>query len=94
MITLARTAAFPRTVADVEGRLSPEGGLAPGRGLAARLALEAVFRGYVNVETYDEKGEFLALSIGRVKGLREEETVEIAVPVSRHRRPGRVVITY
>jgi hypothetical protein len=89
VLTLKRGPAFPRTPADVERLLSTTRPSGP-----ARLAAEAVARGYVRCEQFDKERKFLRFTSVRVAGLREEETVEVALPISPEHRLARVVITY
>ncbi|MFW6158144.1 MAG: DUF7575 domain-containing protein [Planctomycetota bacterium] len=61
--------------------------------VADELAIEALARGYVRCEYYDEEGKYLVSVEIRVAGLRENETAEVTVPLPR-RRPARMVVTY
>ncbi len=89
VITLKRAEAFPVTEADLK-RLLAEAGDSP----SAHLAVEALARGYIRCELFNKDGGFLGSSMQRIAGLREQETVKIAVPLPRKERLARVVFTY
>ena len=89
VLTLRRTDAFPRTDAHFEEAAGGTKG-----SYRALLALEAVARGYVRCELFDRKARFLAFTFLRVRGLAEQETVEVEIPLPRDARPTRIVLTY
>ena len=89
MLTLRRSETFPRTPFDLR-RLAAQ----VGDSLSARLTLEALARGYVRCECFDQKNEFLGFTLQRIAGLRERDTLQLVLPLPRRRRLARVVITY
>ncbi|MFO0933560.1 MAG: hypothetical protein U1E39_12740 [Planctomycetota bacterium] len=56
------------------------------------LAADAVALGRVHAEVYDAQGAWIGSAEVRIAGLREKETVEVSVPVTREPRPARVVL--
>lgn len=89
VLTLRRTAGHPRTDADLSQAIERAG-----RSLPGRLALEAIASGYVRCELFDAEGRFAGFTLERVKGLRDRETIEVAVPLPERRRIGRIAVTY
>jgi hypothetical protein len=89
LVTLQRRVAFPRTDEDIQKRLDSNG-----IALTERLALEALARGYVRCEYFDKDGKFVAHTDHRVRGLRNEATVTLRIPISRSRPPARLRITF
>ena len=89
VLTLKRTRRYPTDAAATE-KLAAEAG----KGLAGRLALEAVVKGYVRCEYFDAKGLLLGFSIERIADLRDKETIDLALPMPRNGRLVRVVLTY
>lgn len=89
ILTLKRTKGFPRDAAGEAAAAPP-----PNAPPAKRLAFDAVARGYVRVELFDEKGEFIGFVAVRIRGLRKEGAIKIPVPFSRRRRPRRLVFAY
>jgi hypothetical protein len=92
VLTLKRTEAFPQTDEDLQKAFA-----AAGDDLTRRLAVEALARGYVRCDLYDEDGKFFAPAELRLVGLRTNESVEAAVPTtigSNRYRLARVVVTY
>ncbi len=61
---------------------------------APPAALDAWRLGYAHLEYFDEKGEFVSFMQIWLKGLWNKDTMEIRIPLSRERRPGKIVITY
>jgi len=90
VLTLKRTAAFPRTDLDCEKLL--ESDLA--EHLPYRFTVEALARGYVRCELYAKNGDFLGTSLERIAPLREKETFDLVIPMPRGRSPAKIVITY
>lgn len=91
LLTLERTARFPRTDAELQDayeRAEDE--------LSDRLAIEALARGYVQCELFDPDGRFYSASTHRVAGLRTKESITLAIPLPSRpkRRLGSVRIGY
>ncbi|MBS3733697.1 MAG: hypothetical protein KGY99_02105 [Phycisphaerae bacterium] len=59
-----------------------------------RLAAEAICRGYVRCERFDKDGTFMGHTMERIAGLRDEETIEIHLPIDPEHQLARVRITY
>lgn len=89
VLTLKRGEEFPRRDEDFD-RLLGEG-MAP---LEVRLALEALARGYVRCECFDENGDLLKFTFHHVAGLREKEAIDVVVPIPKGERTNRIVIAY
>ena len=89
VLTLARTEGFPKDDAALDAAVAKAG-----KGVSARLALEALARGYVRCELFDADGEFLGQAMVRLRGLRESETAELRVPMPYRKRPARITIAY
>lgn len=89
VLTLKRTDAFPGDDAAIERAMQKAG-----TSVSARLALEALAKGYVRCEFFDRKNEFLGFAPGRIRKLRVEQIFDLSVPMPRRRRPARIVITY
>jgi len=87
-VTLRRQAAFPRTDDDCRKLLDEA------NSLPARLTADALARGYVRCELFDEEEEFLGYSMHRIADLRRKDTLQIAIAIPRERRLARVSITY
>ena len=79
LITIRRGADFPMDDPAVEGAAS-RAATQP-NSIRARLVLEAIARGYVQVEQYNDKDEFIGTTRVRIAGLRNKETVEVEVPM-------------
>jgi len=89
VLTLKRQKAFPKNAADCERLLAGQD-----KSLSGRLTVEALARGYVRYEFFDKKNEFMGSGLLRVAGLREKETVELALPLPGGSHPTRLVFTY
>lgn len=89
VLTLKRGKAFPLNESDFKRLLA-----GAGEHLSARLTIEALARGYVLCEFYDNKNKFLGFSHQRISQLRETETVELSLPAPRDGRPSRIRISY
>jgi hypothetical protein len=89
VLELRRTESFPRSEGDIERAAG-----AAGDSVGARLALDAVVRGYVRVEYLDAEGEFIASAIVRIKSLRGSEKTEVSLPLPRAGRPATLAIVY
>ncbi len=102
ILHLHRTPAYPLTDAQVEA--APATGPAtraatqPGGAVRIRLALDALARGYLRVEQFDEKNKFIASATLRIADLRTQPDVELTIPLNVYRgqpvTPHRIVITY
>jgi len=89
VLTLKRGKAFPLDEAAVEELLAKAG-----KSVSARLAVEALARGYVRCEYFDKKDKFLGFTTQRISGLREAESIELVLPLPGEGRLARIVITY
>ncbi|KKK83038.1 hypothetical protein LCGC14_2797400, partial [marine sediment metagenome] len=89
ILTLKRTKDFPLDDAACERLLGRKE-----QSLSARLAVEALARGYVRCEYFDKKGKFLGFTSQRISGLRKAETIELPLPIPREPRPARIVVAY
>ena len=89
VLTLARTDAYPLDDDAVAAALARSP-----LPFERRLALEALARGYVRVEIFDERGRFLGFRDVRVHALRTNEKARVEVPVPRDPRPARLVLGY
>ena len=59
-----------------------------------RLTRDALARGYVRCEYFDNDGKFLESHHHRIAGLHTKETIELILPLPRRKRLARVVVTY
>ena len=89
-LTLARLDGFPSTDSELAAAYQALDGGAP----RARLALDAIARGYIRCERFDKDGQIIGYTQERIKALRQANTVTIHLPVSSKRRPTRIVLTY
>jgi hypothetical protein len=89
VLTLRRSREFPLTEGELDSLAAGVGG-----SIARRLALEAVAAGYVRCEMHGEKDGFVAFTTVSIKGLREADATEVAVPLPRSDRPALIVLTY
>ena len=87
VLTLKRTAAFPKSDGELEAALA-----APGLPFRARLALTAIAEGFVRCETLDRDGAFVGVEPIRVRGLASAESIQAKVPVPREPRPKKLVL--
>ncbi|MEX0655136.1 MAG: hypothetical protein WD534_00250 [Phycisphaeraceae bacterium] len=62
--------------------------------LPRRLALEALARGYVRIEQFDENGQFFRTSTHRIRSLLTEDSLAIEVPLSRQHQLHRLEVVY
>lgn len=62
--------------------------------LPERLALEAIVRGRIQAEWYDEKGQLISHTMLRTGDLARAEAVQITLPVPHQARPIRLVLSY
>lgn len=89
VLTLKRTKDFPLDAAAIDKLPA-----AKGDSLTARLALEAIARGYVRCERFGKDDEFLGFTMQRISGLRQTETIQLAIPLPIKKRLTRLAITY
>ncbi|MCD4824967.1 MAG: hypothetical protein K8S55_10180 [Phycisphaerae bacterium] len=89
IFTIKRGKEFPLADSDYRRLLEKAG-----QSLSSRLAIEAIARGYVRCECFNDKNEFIGFTYHRIVGLRNKEAIEIAVPLPADRRLSRVVIAY
>ncbi len=94
ILTLRRTGEFPKTDLDVNTAATRRATTEVAEPLTARMALEAVGGGYLHCESFEDHGAFIDTRQVRIRELRNRETVDVAVPLSRDPRTARVVITY
>jgi hypothetical protein len=80
---LKRSDAFPRTF---------DGAPPTGKTWKETLALDALARGWVRAEIFDEKGKFIATADVRVAALRDAETATVEFPIPIDPRPTKVVL--
>ena len=88
VITLKRAADFPRTDADAD-RVAK----AAGDSTVARLAAEAVIRGRLYVEYYDQDNKLITFTVIAIKPLRDRETLDVDLPLPAERLAARIVFT-
>ena len=63
--------------------------------LERRLTLEALAKGYLRCEAFDDKGAFLQCTVHRISELAgEKKSAEIRVPLPRRKRIKKVVLRY
>ncbi|MCG3180512.1 MAG: hypothetical protein BIFFINMI_02874 [Phycisphaerae bacterium] len=62
--------------------------------LEQRMALEAVVRGYLTCEMFDKEGNYLGSAYVRIAGLRDKETIEVAILLPEKTRPTRLTFTF
>lgn len=84
VVKVRRTARFPGASG------SPAD--APPADVEKRLAWEAVLRGWLRAEVFDEKGRFVSHDDVRVAGLKDAETVDLRIAVPRDPRPARIAL--
>lgn len=89
VLKLKRTEAYPKDAdalqqlyADSEGRL------------AERLTVEALARGYLTAELFDDESEYLARFDVRITELRRKPSIEHVYELPRSIRPVRLRLTY
>ncbi len=75
LVTLARTDAYPKTDADID-KLA-----AKATTLSARLALEALARGFVRVDYFGKDGKFIRSNMVRITELRNAPQTVLALPL-------------
>jgi len=88
VVVIKRGDEYPESPADLEKAL------AEAADIGERLAIEALARGYVRCEVFDDKGGFHAQRLCRIKDLAEDDSVTVHAPLPRRERPGRIVVTY
>ncbi len=88
-LTLAATSAYPKSPEAFEAAYA-----APDLSFERRLTLDALARGYVTFEVFDEDGKHLASRRLRIRALGDEETLVVDVYVPRDPRPERLVLTW
>ncbi len=88
VLTLQREAGFPLDVSALQRAYDQA------TKLPRRLALEALAQGYVRCERFDKDGRFLDVSLVRIEPLRTHPTIQIALPLPRDKRLGRVSLSY
>jgi hypothetical protein len=88
VLTLKRTGLYPSH----PGRIPPE--VIDQLDLPNRLALEAVARGRIQAEWFDEKDHCIAYTTVRIADLALDESIKVAVDIPRQTRPTRLKLTY
>ncbi len=89
VVSLQRTAAYPRNDAAVDAMASQKD-----LTFTEHMALQAIARGYIRCELYDEKGKYINASMLRVHALRRVAILEVKIPISASIRPARIVLRY
>jgi hypothetical protein len=89
LLVLKRGEAFPKADSDFEQLITDSPG-----SISARVTIEALARGYVRCEFYDQQGKFLSFYMQRISGLRQNQTIELNIPLPSQKRPERLIITY
>lgn len=89
VLTLKRAKGFPLDDDDLDALAEKTA-----KGAGALLALEAVARGYVRCEYFDAKRAFLGFTVERIRGLAQQETIALPLPIAGRRGLSRIVITY
>ena len=62
--------------------------------LERRLGLEAIARGYVRCELFDEKDKFIGFADVRIEELRRKVTIEVGIPLPGRPRVYRIALRY
>lgn len=88
-ITLARTDAFPQTVAALEGELQDGA-----HGYAARQSLHALAAGYLRLEAFDAEAKHLDTVMVRVADLRTNDTTVVKLTIRRETPPALLSLTW
>lgn len=91
VLKLTRTKAYPLT------QESLEAAYAKADTLAAKLALEAIARGYVRIELVDSEGVTFSSMEFRIRDLEKKESIELKVPLiagEKKRQLERIDIRY
>lgn len=88
MLTLKPVEDFPKTDAALDSRWQAA------KSLHDKLAIEAVARGYLRVEQYNDEGKLIAAADLPLHGLAEAEQVEVPIPITRKTRPAVVKFRY
>jgi len=88
-ITLARTEAFPKTVAALEEALRLDA-----HGYATRQSLHALAAGYLRLEAFDAKGKHLDTATVRVADLRTQDTTVLKLTIRRETPPALLRLTW
>jgi hypothetical protein len=88
VVTLKRTAAYPLKNEDYNGAREKAATL------PQSLALDAIATGYIRCEYFKDKDEFASYGFVRISALRDKETIDVLLPLSREYKPQRIVLTY
>jgi len=88
ILTVEPAADFPATEAALNERWQAA------ETLQEKLAIEALARGYVRIEQYDEAGRLIAASEAPLAGLGEGKAFTLPVPITRKTRPAVVRFRY
>jgi hypothetical protein len=75
VLKLVRTDQFPLVPADFEKAWEQA------TSLRKRLVVEAIEKGYVRLELFDKKNQFIRQQLLRIDDLRQKETFELAIPL-------------
>ena len=96
-----RTAEFPLNDVQVENaatQAATQAGTQPGGSVRVRLTLDALARGYVRVDQFDDKGGYIAGESVRIADLRTQGSLDVTLPLEivhgQPLAPHRIVITY
>lgn len=88
-VTLKRGEAFP-----LDERAAAEAIAAAPESIERRLAVEALVRGYIVVELFDDQGAFLGAERLRIARLHDQEQIELLIEFPQRRRVSRVTMQY
>jgi hypothetical protein len=89
VLTLKRTPVFPLTPRITEAILA-----ADRNNVERRLAVEAIVRGYIRCEYYDNEKKFMKYTEVRIAPLFIAETVKIEIPLPQNHRLRDIVLKY
>jgi hypothetical protein len=89
VLVLKRREGYPKTDEELNARAAEVAG-----SVRRRLALEAVARGYIRCEYFDDEGKFIADWEMRVTDLAEKESIKVKLPLPRRTRLTRVILTW
>lgn len=87
VLSLRRTDAFPTDDAEAGERIA-----SAGDDTMARLAAEAIARGYLRGELFAADGDYLGTALLRIRELRERKQADCDLPYSSRRKPARIVL--
>ncbi|MCC7084599.1 MAG: hypothetical protein IT427_06295 [Pirellulales bacterium] len=86
-VKLTRTGEFPKTATQLD-----EAAKVAGDSVAARLVIDSLARGYVQVEFFDADDKYLGSIDLRIADLKAKESIEGQVQVPSKTKPARIVL--